>query len=43
MRQGTKPLREGSKLDRDSILTAAFEVLDAKGYDGMSLRLLRLA
>ncbi len=39
MRQGTKPLREGSKLDRDLILAAAFEVLDAKGYDGLSLRL----
>lgn len=39
MRQGTKPLRVGSKLDRDSILAAAFQVLDAKGYDGLSLRL----
>jgi AcrR family transcriptional regulator len=39
MRQGTKPLREGSKLDRQSILEAAFEVLDAQGFDGLSLRL----
>lgn len=39
MRQGTKPLREGSKLDLDSILAAAFEVLDAKGFNGLSLRL----
>jgi len=39
MRQGTKPLREGSKLDRPSILEAAFEVLDAEGFDGLSLRL----
>jgi TetR/AcrR family tetracycline transcriptional repressor len=39
MRQGTKPLRDGSKLDRESIVEAAFEVLDAKGFDGLSLRL----
>lgn len=39
MRQGAKPLRKGSKLDRESILEAAFEVLDAEGFDGLSLRL----
>jgi AcrR family transcriptional regulator len=39
VRQGTKPLREGSKLDRNSILAAAFEVLDTKGFEGLSLRL----
>ena len=36
MRQGTKPLRQGSKLDRESILEAAFAVLDAEGFDGLS-------
>ncbi len=39
MRQGTRPLRAGSKLDRESILEAAFEVLDAQGFDGLSLRM----
>jgi TetR/AcrR family tetracycline transcriptional repressor len=39
VRQGLRPLREGSKLDRDSILAAAFEVLDTEGFDGLSLRL----
>jgi len=39
MRQGTKPLREGSKLDLPLILAAAFAVLDTHGFDGLSLRL----
>lgn len=39
MRKGSKPLREGSKLDCQSILKAAFAVLDKEGFDGLSLRL----
>jgi TetR/AcrR family tetracycline transcriptional repressor len=39
MRQGAKPLRKGSKLDSGPILAAAFDVLDAEGLDGLSLRL----
>lgn len=39
MRQGTKPLRQGSKLNRKSILEAAFKALDAQGFDGLSLRM----
>ena len=39
MRQGAKLRRKGSKLDREVILEAAFEVLDAEGFDGLSLRL----
>ena len=38
MRKGNKPLREGSKLDLPVILDAAFAVLDASGFDGLSLR-----
>jgi hypothetical protein len=41
MRQGTKPLREGSKLDRQSILEAEFEVLDIDGSTGLELSRVR--
>jgi len=37
MRKGTKPLREGSKLDLEIILEAAFAVLDTYGLDGLNL------
>ena len=38
MRTGNKPLREGSKLDLPLILDAAFAILDADGFDGLTLR-----
>jgi TetR/AcrR family transcriptional regulator, tetracycline repressor protein len=39
MRQGTKPLRAGSKLDVPTIVDAAFDVLEEYGFDGLGLRL----
>lgn len=39
MRPLGRSVRRGSKLDRESILAAAFQVLDEEGYDGLSLRL----
>jgi TetR/AcrR family tetracycline transcriptional repressor len=38
MRNSKKPLREGSKLDLSVILEAAFEVLNSKGLEGLSLK-----
>ena len=38
MRKGDKPLRSGSKIDLGSIMEAAFAVLDADGYDGLTVR-----
>ena len=38
MRSGTESLREGSKLDLKRIVEVAFDVLDASGLDGLTLR-----